>query len=39
MKNKKAIYDLKVDKKVKKFGDGKQLEKYSIDKLTKIFAK
>ena len=36
MKNKKAIYDLKVDKKVKKFGSGKQLEKYSIDKLPKF---
>ena len=36
MKNKKAIYDLNVDKKVKKFGGGKQLEKYSIDKLPKF---
>ena len=36
MKNKKAIYDLKVDKRGKKFGNGKQLEKYSIDKLPKF---
>ena len=33
MKNKQAIYDLKVDKKVNKIGDGSKLEKYPLDKL------
>ncbi len=36
MKNKKAIYDLKVDKRMNKIGDGSKLEKYSIDKLPKF---
>jgi len=36
IKNKRAIYDLKVDKKVNKIGDGSLLEKYSIDKLPKF---
>ncbi len=35
IKNKQAIYDLKVDKKVNKIGDGSKLEKYSLDKLPK----
>jgi len=33
IKNKQAIYDLKVDKRVNKIGDGSKLEKYSLDKL------
>jgi beta-1,4-mannosyl-glycoprotein beta-1,4-N-acetylglucosaminyltransferase len=28
--NKQAIYDLKVDKKVNKIGDGSKLENYSL---------
>jgi len=36
IKNKQAIYDLKVDKKTNKIGDGSQLEKYSLDKLPKF---
>ena len=35
IKNKKAIYDLKVDKREKKFGNGEKLETYSMDKLPK----
>ncbi len=35
IKNKKAIYDLKVDKRAKKIGDGGKLETYSISKLPK----
>jgi beta-1,4-mannosyl-glycoprotein beta-1,4-N-acetylglucosaminyltransferase len=35
IKNKQAIYDLKVDKRVNKIGNGKILEKYPIDKLPK----
>tara|TARA_B100000963_G_scaffold360113_1_gene389785 strand:+ start:1041 stop:1910 length:870 start_codon:yes stop_codon:yes gene_type:complete len=35
MNDKKAIYDLKVDKRTKKIGDGEKLEKYSIEKLPK----
>ena len=35
IKNKQAIYDLKVDKKINKIGDGSKLEKYSINKLPK----
>tara|TARA_B100001057_G_scaffold440244_1_gene474015 strand:- start:323 stop:1213 length:891 start_codon:yes stop_codon:yes gene_type:complete len=34
--NKQAIYDLKVDKKVNKIGDGSKLEKYPLDKLPKF---
>ena len=33
LKKKQAIYDLKVDKKINKIGDGNKLEKYPIDKL------
>ena len=33
IKNKRAIYDLKVDKRANKIGDGSKLEKYSLDKL------
>jgi beta-1,4-mannosyl-glycoprotein beta-1,4-N-acetylglucosaminyltransferase len=33
IKNKKAIYNLNVDKRVNKIGDGNKLEKYSLDKL------
>ena len=33
IKKKQAIYDLKVDKKINKIGDGNKLEKYPIDKL------
>ena len=36
IKNKQAIYDLKVDKKVNKIGDGNKLEKYPINKLPKF---
>jgi len=36
MKNKQAIYDLKVDKKVNKIGDGNKLEKYHLDRLPKF---
>ncbi len=36
MKNKQAIYDLKVDKRVNKIGDGNKLENYSLDKLPKF---
>ncbi len=36
IKNKQAIYDLKVDKKVNKIGDGSKLENYSLDKLPKF---
>ena len=36
IENKQAIYDLKVDKKVNKFGEGAQLENFSIDKLPKF---
>ena len=36
IKNKQAIYDLKVDKRVNKIGDGSKLEKYPIDKLPKF---
>ena len=31
--NKKAIYDLKADKRTNKIGDGSKLEKYPLDKL------
>tara|TARA_Y100001958_G_C21120701_1_gene464915 strand:- start:116 stop:985 length:870 start_codon:yes stop_codon:yes gene_type:complete len=33
IKNKKAIYDLTIDKRDQKIGDGKLLEKYNLDKL------
>jgi len=33
IKNKQAIYDLKVDKKVNKIGNGSKLEKFEINKL------
>ncbi len=36
IKNKKAIYDLKVDKRINKIGDGSKLEKYPLDKLPKF---
>ncbi len=36
IENKQAIYDLKVDKRVNKIGDGSKLENYSIDKLPKF---
>ena len=35
IKNKQAIYDLKVDKRVNKIGNGNYLEKYPLDKLPK----
>ena len=34
--NKQAIYDLKVDKKTNKIGDGSKLEKYPLNKLPKF---
>ena len=36
IKNKQAIYDLKVDKRVNKIGDGSKLEKYPAHKLPKF---
>ncbi len=36
IKNRQAIYDLKVDKRVNKIGDGNKLEKYPIHKLPKF---
>ena len=33
MTDKKAIYNLKTDKRLNKFGDGEKLEKYPLDKL------
>ena len=36
IKNKQAIYDLKVDKRVNKIGDGGKLEKYPLDKLPRF---
>mgnify|MGYP000497990506 CR=1 FL=1 len=36
MRNKQAIYDLTVDKKVNKIGEGSKLEKFPIDKLPKF---
>ena len=36
IKNKQAIYDLKVDKRVNKIGDGSKLEKYPMEKLPKF---
>ena len=36
IKNKQAIYDLKVDKRVNKIGDGSKLEKYPTEKLPKF---
>jgi len=33
IENKRAIYDLKVDKKINKIGDGSKLEKFPINKL------
>tara|TARA_B100000900_G_scaffold404372_1_gene412671 strand:- start:222 stop:1112 length:891 start_codon:yes stop_codon:yes gene_type:complete len=36
IENKQAIYDLKVDKRVNKIGDGCKLENYSLDKLPKF---
>ena len=35
IKNKQAIYDLKLDKKINKIGDGSKLEKYPLEKLPK----
>ena len=35
IKNKQAIYDLKVDKKINKIGNGNKLTKYPITKLPK----
>jgi len=35
IENKQAIYDLKVDKKINKIGDGSKLEKYPLNKLPK----
>ena len=34
--NKQAIYDLKVDKRINKIGDGSKLEKYPFNKLPKF---
>ena len=39
IKNKQAIYDLKVDKRVNKIGDGSKLEKYETSKLPKFLQK
>ena len=36
IKNKRAIYDLKADKRLSKMGNGEKLEKYPIDKLPKF---
>ena len=36
IKNKRAIYDLKADKKMNKIGDGSKLEKYPFNKLPKF---
>jgi beta-1,4-mannosyl-glycoprotein beta-1,4-N-acetylglucosaminyltransferase len=36
IKNKQAIYDLKVDKRINKIGNGSKLEKYPLDKLPKF---
>ena len=36
IENKQAIYDLKVDKRVNKIGEGSKLENYSLDKLPKF---
>ena len=36
IKNKRAIYDLKADKKMNKIGDGSKLEKYPFHKLPKF---
>ena len=36
IKNKQAIYDLKVDKRVNKIGDGSKLEKYPTEKLPRF---
>ena len=36
IKNKQAIYDLKVDKRINKIGEGSKLEKYSLNKLPKF---
>ena len=36
IKNKQAIYDLKLDKRVNKIGDGNKLEKYPTHKLPKF---
>ena len=33
IRNKKAIYDLTIDKRNKKIGDGNKLEKYDLNKL------
>ena len=36
MNNKKAIYDLKIDKRLNKIGEGSKLEKYPLDMLPKF---
>ncbi len=36
IKNKQAIYDLKVDKRLNKIGDGNKLDKYPLEKLPKF---
>ena len=36
IKNKRAIYNLKTDKRSIKFGDGEKLEKYPLEKLPKF---
>ena len=36
IKDKRAIYDLKVDKRINKIGDGSKLEKYHSEKLPKF---
>ena len=33
IKNKQAIYDLKLDKRIQKIGKGNKLEKYDLNKL------
>ena len=39
IKNKQAIYDLRVDKRVNKIGDGNKLEKYPLEKLPNFIQK
>ena len=36
IEKKQAIYDLKVDKRINKIGDGSKLEKFPLDKLPKF---
>ena len=38
VKNKQAIYDLKVDKTVNKIGNGSILKKFEINKLPELYS-